>query len=200
MGDARRARVSYGRRVGLGVGSERVRRLVLTALAGAAAITLVAAVTSAAPAGVLAVLGLVSLLVLALLLTLGELGARRTRARVSGVADPTTAVRLTRDVERGRVPLDRAWWPPAVRWAEHLVAPRTEDRVAVVVVAVLVVVELYGAISSGDARSFVLPAVLVLLAGGAHLTRRRTREHGADVLEAIRGATPHTGTDATLPS
>lgn len=157
----------------------------LTAVGGAAVITAVVALTSDAPLPVLAGVAVIALAVLAGLLGLSELAARRTRTQVTGIEDTAIAVQLSRDVDRGLVPVDEAWWPAARRWATHVVAPRAEDRVAVVAIAVLVVVELYGAISSGDARSYTLPAVLVLLAAGAAVLRRRTRARASEVLAAV---------------
>lgn len=163
----------------------RTARLALTAVVGASVITAVVALTSDAPLRVLAVVAVIALAVLVVLLGLSELGARRTRVQITGVEDTTIAVRLSRDVDRGLVPVDEAWWPAARRWANHVVRPHAEDRVAVAAVVVLVVVELYGAISSGDARSYTLPAVLVLLAAGAAVLRRRTRTRASQVLAAV---------------
>ncbi|MEO6881580.1 MAG: hypothetical protein ABI181_11640 [Mycobacteriaceae bacterium] len=163
----------------------RTGRVALTAVGGAAVITAVVALTSDAPLRVLAVVAAVALAVLVVLLSLSDLAARRTRAQVTGIEDTAIAVRLSRDVDRGLVPVDEAWWPAARGWATHVVRPRAEDRVAVVAIVVLVVVELYGAISSGDARSYTLPAVLVVLAGGAAVLRRRTRARASQVLAAL---------------
>lgn len=162
-----------------------IGRLALTAVGGAAVITAVVALTSEAPLRVLAAVAAIALAVLAVLLGLSELAARRTRVQVTGIEDTAIAVRLSRDVDRGLVPVDEAWWPAARRWAAHVVRPRAEDRVALAAITALVVVELYGAISSGDARGYTLPAVLVLLAAGAGWLRRRTRARASQVLSAV---------------
>lgn len=160
-------------------------RLAVTAVLGTAAITLVVAVTSSASSGRLALLAGAALVVLVLLLGTAELGARRTRVRTTGIEDATTAWRLTRDVERGRVPVDEAWWPSARRWATYRTRRRVDDLLALGVLAVLAVVQLVGAVLSGDARNYLVPGLITLLVALAWTARRRTRRNLRTVLEVV---------------
>ena len=160
-------------------------RLAVTAVLGAAVITVVASVTSRATPRTLAVLAGAALLVFALLLTTAELGARRTRARTTGIEEPTTAWRLTHDVERGRVPVDEAWWPAARLWATYRTRRRVDDLLALGVLAVLAVVQLVGAVFSGDARNYVIPVLIALLVAVAWTARRRTQRNLRTVLEVV---------------
>lgn len=160
-------------------------RLAITALLGAIVITVVADVTSQAGPRTLMILAGAALVVFALLLGAAELGARKTRARTTGIEDPATAWRLTHDVERGRVPVDDAWWPAARRWATYRTRRRIDDLLALAVLAVLAVVQLVGAMLSGDNRNYVIPVLIAALVALAWTARRRTQRNLRSVLEVV---------------
>jgi hypothetical protein len=166
----------------------RWARLAVTAVLGALVITVVAAVTSQASPGTLAILAGAAVAVFALLLGTAELGARKTRARVTGIDDPTTAWRLTHDVERGRVPVDEAWWPAARQWATYRTRRRIDDLLALGVLAVLAVAQLVGAVVSGDVRNYVIPVLIAGLVALAWTARRRTQRNLRTVLEVVGAA------------
>ena len=66
-------------------------------------------------------------------------------------------------MERGRVPVDDAWWPAARRWATYRTRRRIDDVLALAVLAVLAVVQLVGAVLSGDNRNYVIPVLIAAL-------------------------------------